>query len=1010
MGIDASKSVSRFRSLLKAKREQFRRLVCEGLERRELMAVDGPRLLSIAPNSGEIFSSSSANVLNESPRELVLRFDTPVDPTTLAGGIRISRSGGDLLFGPTSPITDQIVSPAFLSFEDPLNPRVVVARFSQPLPDDLYRVEVFGVDVPSQGITGIRDTTTGRQLLKPRIVGQTSDVVDFDLELGTKIIGIVPQPIDRLPNGTLSQRSTDIEVYFNDAELYNQPIFTGALTPNPKVVDPQFYNLTFTKDTVSPNDDELFRPTNITYDPVTRKAVLTFAQSIEMLPQTPGSGTFRLRIGSNAAVANVLSPATVPVVAVPTDPAGVLSGARDLGTVVGSFSTILAEQVRAVNPLLLDFPGSVFEPGHRDVQDQTHLNGTTDASPTIAQLRYTFMDGIPYGTDIAGRPVFSSISPEQKQRAREVFEFYSAQLGLDFVEYIGPTVVGDGIFKVVVGDLAPNSGVSGPGGVIGLAGGDLAIMDGAEAWDNSFGDGSNLPGTQNFFGTTLHEVGHLLGLGHTYELPPGTVMGSEGRLARPGNPLEQIFPGDHDVVHGQHLFRPDNRDVDLYRFVVANGTRGEFVAETIAERLNSSSNVDTYLTLFKREADGTLSIVAANNNYFSDDSLVRATLEAGEYFVSVTGKGNEDNSPLIADSGSGAVSEGAYQLRIDFKSTSATHLAEERAGSTSVGSALDGDGDGRAGGNFDFWFRAAAPQSASNPAVRTLFVDKVFAGVTRDGSLAAPFNRISEATAVARPGDIIRLVGDTRTPNILTDDAAYEIGDVGGSVGVLGDGATLEVPRGVTLMIDAGAILKFGGSKILVGSSDSTRDRSGAAIQVLGLPGNPVYFTAYQDESLGRDTNPLTTTPSPGNWGGIEIRNDFDRSEGRFDREREGIFLNTIANADMRFGGGLVGVGANASVVSPIHLAEARPLIMQNRIVRSGDSAVSADPNSFEETLIYGTDGTKAVAPSFRITTRIGPDIRSNTLLDNSVNGLFVRIDTLSRCRTEDTECSWSNQ
>jgi hypothetical protein len=42
MGIDASKSVSRFRSLLKAKREQFRRLVCEGLERRELMAVFAP--------------------------------------------------------------------------------------------------------------------------------------------------------------------------------------------------------------------------------------------------------------------------------------------------------------------------------------------------------------------------------------------------------------------------------------------------------------------------------------------------------------------------------------------------------------------------------------------------------------------------------------------------------------------------------------------------------------------------------------------------------------------------------------------------------------------------------------------------------------------------------------------------------------------------------------------------------------------------------------------------------
>ena len=471
-------------------------------------------------------------------------------------------------------------------------------------------------------------------------------------------------------------------------------------------------------------------------------------------------------------------------------------------------------------------------------------------------------------------------------------------------------------------------------------------------------------------------------------------MGSTASLS--SNPLEQIFPGDNDVVHGQHLYRPDNRDVDLYKFVVPAGNKGELRAETIAERLNDASNLDTYITLLKKEADGTLSIVAANNNYFSDDSLVRASLEAGEYYISVTGKGNEDNNPLALNSGSGAVSQGRYQLRVDFKSSVGSELAEERSGSTVVGSALDGDGDGLAGGNFDFWFRAATVFTpAGNPAVRTLIVDKAFTGTTRNGSLANPFNRIVEATAVARPGDIIRIVGDTRTASNLTDDLPYEIGDGGGSVGVLRDGATLDVPRGVTLMIDAGAILKFGGSRILVGSNDSTTDRSSSSIQVLGVPNNPVYFTSYQDESLGRDTNPLITTPAAGQWGGIEIRNDFDRSQGRLDREREGIFLNTISNADMRFGGGQVGVGALSKVVSPIDLTEARPLIIGNRISRSGDSAISADPNSFEETLFtevrYQSGG--AFIPDY---SRVGPDIRSNTLTNNSINGLFVRIDTLA--------------
>ena len=1003
MGIDASKNADRNGSSIKLRRKEFRTLLCENLERRDLMAADGPRLLSIAPNSGEIFSTTSANSLIESPREFVFRFDASIDPTTVNNGIRITRAGGDGAFGTTSPSADLVVPPAYLNFPDTANQRVIVARFSQPLLDDLYRIEVFGVDIASSSITGIRDTTAANQLLKTRRVGTDRDTYDFDLELGTKISAVVPQPIDRSASGVLSQRGKDIEIYFNDAELYNLPVATGAVTPNPKVVDPQFYNLIFTKDTVSPNDDEVFRPNSISYDPVLRRAILTFAQDIDQLPIVKGSGTFRLRVGSNAAVASSLAPISPSLVAPAVDPAGFLTGARDLGNVSGSFSTIVSEEIRTVsNALLADFPGSNFEPGHRDIQDESHqvsLPGSTaDTNVGTSTIFYSFMDNQSYGFDIAGRPVFSSISPEQKQRVREVFEFYSAQLGIDVIEHLGPTTRGDLIKKIVVGDLAPNGGVSGPGDVIGLAegGGELAIMDGAEAWDNTFGYGSNIPSTSSFFETALHEIGHLLGLGHTYDLPPGTIQGSQPLLGRPAvNPLEQIFPGDNDVVHGQHVFRPDNRDVDLYKFVVQPGAKGELRAETIAERLNDSSNLDTYLTLLRREANGTLTIVAANNNYFSDDSLVRADLTPGEYYLSVTGKGNEDNNPLTLNSGSGAVSQGRYELRIDFKSAIASQLSEEGSGSTVVGSALDGDGDGLAGGNFDFWFRAATAFTvAGNPATRTLIVDKVFTGTTRNGSLANPFNRIVEATSVARPGDIIRLVGDTRTSS-LTDDVAYEIGAGGGSVGTLRDGATLDVPRGVTLMIDAGAILKFGGSKILVGSNDSTTDRSSSAIQVLGLPNNPVYFTSYQDESLGADTNPLTTVSAPGQWGGIEIRSDFDRSQGRFDREREGGFLNTISNADMRFGGGSVGVGALSRVVSPIDLFEVRPLILGNRITRSGDSAISADPNSFEETLFteprYQNGG--AFVADY---TRIGPDIRSNTLLNNSINGLFVRVDTLA--------------
>ena len=33
------------------------------------------------------------------------------------------------------------------------------------------------------------------------------------------------------------------------------------------------------------------------------------------------------------------------------------------------------------------------------------------------------------------------------------------------------------------------------------------------------------------------------------------------------------------------------------------------------------------------------------------------------------------------------------------------------------------------------------------------------------------------------------------------------------------------------------------------------------------------------DESIGVDTYGRTTTPRPGNWGGIVFRNDFDNAE-----------------------------------------------------------------------------------------------------------------------------------
>ena len=68
----------------------------------------------------------------------------------------------------------------------------------------------------------------------------------------------------------------------------------------------------------------------------------------------------------------------------------------------------------------------------------------------------------------------------------------------------------------------------------------------------------------------------------------------------------------------------------------------------------------------------------------------------------------------------------------------------------------------------------------------------------------------------------------------------------------------MQIPKNVTVMIDAGAIIKLRGANIDVGSLAQGINRSGGALQVLGTPatnstGNigTVNFTSYYNNSRG---------------------------------------------------------------------------------------------------------------------------------------------------------------
>ncbi|MBU6174134.1 MAG: peptidase, partial [Planctomycetes bacterium] len=460
---------------------------------------------------------------------------------------------------------------------------------------------------------------------------------------------------------------------------------------------------------------------------------------------------------------------------------------------------------------------------------------------------------------------------------------------------------------------------------------------------------------------------------------------------------------------------------------------------------------------------GRVDLIAQNDNYFSQDSLIRLNLDSGVYYLGVSASGNDKYDPVIPDTGYGGRSQGKYDLRLTFRAqTDSSDSIQDISGSNGdISVPFDGDADGQPGGVYNFWFEtrqldrsfrfnaggspalegrlvtltgsdgivrrfefssdanigvgntlvpytdtsdetalASALANAINArtelgiqalssgavvrlrgerllqfspdlsvidvAGKTIFVDKS-AGPNADGSLTRPFNNIAQvgvpsAFSSTFPGDIVRIVGNGGSDGRLEtvgDNIAYEIGYGLLQGSVLSDGPSMDIPKGVTVMIDAGAIFKSNRSRIGVGSSTLGIDRSGGALQVLGAPilldrsGNAVkasdglnapgsvFFTSWLDESIGLDNYSPTTTPAAGNWGGLVFKRDLDISAGRFDLEDEGIFRQYVNHADIRYAGSsAVIVDSIQQIVNAVQIVDMRPTISNNRITRSADAAI----------------------------------------------------------------------
>ena len=478
--------------------------------------------------AGQDLSSTAqdfVNAINNNPQASRLLRATiqEGDATTRIGSLSAGYSPITL-----GGVSDIAVEPGFVGLGD--SSREVIFRFAEPLPDDIYQIDILG---------------SGTLALRGDDGEAFQDGTDltrrFSINLGPQVVAVVPEPVRRQSDGSLGVETGIIEVHFNDDDL------DPALAENP-----DYYQLIFTRETASNTDDVTIAldADGVEYSSVTNIARLNYKRSLARIadPANPGellSGAVRLRVGSSAPLP--MEPQELPLpaatAAAPDGAGDSFETAFDLtsGWTISSNTTssaYLNTEILNEQHFGLQLPGPDV-PGTRDIrpEDPSRLSRVVpldyvrqfaDQVDGISVIEYDFVAS--WLGDDPNRPgitedfnYFNIISEQQKQRVREVMTLYSEYLGVTFVEVTDRDPADIAGFSIAVGNLygGDERGDSAEGGLAvvtrdrDLDGVDdlvvLDFQDFDESDDDQFGG--------EFFRGAMFGVGQLLGYGYADDLP-----------------------------------------------------------------------------------------------------------------------------------------------------------------------------------------------------------------------------------------------------------------------------------------------------------------------------------------------------------------------------------------------------------------------------------------------------------------------------------------------------------